>query len=305
MNDQKLRQMFPDCLININGTISPPESAKISIFDRGFLYGDSIYEVTYSEDRCLLFFEDHLDRLFNSARLLDFHLFINRDTILTETLKTLAESDLPRAYVRIIITRGETPIGLDPSLSTENNLIIIVKPQPPWPEKLYQEGLYLTIASVLRNDIKSTNPNAKSGNYLNNVMAINEAKKMGADDAIMVNHEGKITEGTTFNIWMVKDGKVSTPKAESGLLKGITRKKILQICHDNNISCEEGIITPDDILNADEVFITSATKGVMPVSRLNNKVYLHGRINSLMTSKLSSLYNDFVNQYKQQKSYTY
>lgn len=297
--------MFPGCMVNINGTISDAQNAKISIFDRGFLYGDSIYEVTYSEDRCLLFFDEHLQRLFNSARLLDMHLFLDQDAIVTQTLATLKASNIDRAYIRLILTRGETPIGLDPSKSTKNNLVIIVKPQPPYPKSMYEKGLHLKIATVLRNDIKSTNPNAKSGNYLNNVMAMNEAKKMGADDAIMVNQKGEITEGTTFNIWTVKDGKVYTPSAHSGLLKGITRGKVLALCKHNNIAYEEAVITPEQILAADEIFITSSTKGIVPVARLNDSFYQQFSEKSSVTSRLSQLYTNYVTQHKREKKYTY
>lgn len=302
---ENINQLFPDTLVNINGTIYEPQDANVSIFDRGFLYGDSVYEVTYSEDNTVLFLNEHLDRLYHSANLLNMQFFITRDEIITEVLKTLKASRLNRAYIRIIITRGETQITLDPNVSTSNNLVIIVRPQAAYPPELYSEGLDLAIVSVLRNDKKSTDPSAKSGNYLNNVMAMAEAKRLGAMDAIMVNREGNITEGSTFNIWAIKDGIVHTPPIKSGLLKGITRSKILEICKREKLAYLLDEFTPDFILNADEVFITSSTKGIMPVKKINSRIYGDNINDWTLTKKLMTLYQELINTHKKENKYRY
>jgi len=303
MDKMKRFQEFKDkTTINVNGEITPAEDAKISVFDRGFLYGDSIYEVTYSDHGQLIFFNEHLDRLYNSANLLNMTIFLEREEIIKEALKTLKQSKLERAYVRIIITRGETEINLDPSTSFKNNLIIIVKPQPPYPQDNYTKGLKLMISSVLRNDRKSINPNAKSGNYLNNVMAISEAKKLGFDDAIMVNHQDKITEGTTFNIWMVKDGIIKTPPETSGLLKGITRQKVIKICREQNFNLEVSDFSSQMLLEADEVFMTSSTKGIMPIYQVNDKIFNNEKI---ITNKLSALYDELIQEQIRNKEFSY
>jgi branched-chain amino acid aminotransferase len=300
-----IAQLFPDAVVNINGEILDPQNAKISIFDRGFLYGDSIYEVTYSDNNSLLFFDEHLDRLFRSAELLNMQMFISRDEIISEALKTLKASKISKAYIRIVITRGETQITLDPNASFKNNLVIIVKPAPEYPQKLYNKGLHLAVVSVVRNDTKSTDPNAKSGNYLNNVMAIAEAKRIGADDAVMVNRHGDITEGSTFNIWAVKNGTIYTPPVASGLLKGITRSKVLSICKDNHLAHNLETFTPEFLIDADEVFITSSTKGIMPVYRINDRQYGENIDDWPHTQKLMKLYLGLVNEYQQNKKYSY
>ena len=287
---KQLNELYDTAYVNINGEICRPQDAMISIFDRGFLYGDSIYEVTYSEKGCLLFFEEHLDRLFNSAELLNMHIFLSREEIISEALKTLKASKLERAYIRIIITRGETAITLDPNSSFKNNFVIIVKPQPEYPIEMYEKGIKLFIASVQRNDVKAVNPNAKSGNYLNNVMAISEAKDKGYDDAIMVNKNGDITEGTTFNIWMVSKGVIYTPPKESGLLKGITRAKVIELCRKHNLELKVEAFGTNDILNADEIFITSSTKGIMAVSKINDHITGESLKDWPMIQKLSTLY---------------
>lgn len=292
-------------IVNINSQITPAPEAKISVFDRGFLYGDSIYEVTYSEEGALLYFDNHLDRLFNSADLLDMHMHITREQIIEESLKTLEYSQYKRAYIRIIITRGETEITLDPNASFKNNFVIIVKPLAKYPEIMYQEGLNLIISNVLRNHRDSVNPNAKSGNYLNNVMAIKEAKKLSADDAIMINQAGKITEGTTFNIWCVKDGVIYTPPEKSGLLKGITRKKVIELCKKENLEYSIEEFDKNFILSAQEVFITSSTKGVMPVRKINNIDYGNSIEDWPYIQKISSFYFDNLKHEISNSKYKY
>lgn len=301
-SSERFNRFIRSTTVNINGKITPSEQAKISIFDRAFLFGDSVYEVAYSEEGQLLFFDEHLDRLYNSASLLNMNIFISREEIKDQIIKTLKHSNITRAYMRLIITRGETEINLDPNISFKNNFVIIIKPQPEYPEINYTRGLDLVISSVLRNDRKSVNPNAKSGNYLNNVMALSEAKKLGFDDAIMVNSQGLITEGTTFNIWIVKSGVIKTPPETSGLLKGITREKVLEICKSNQFNYEITDLRPEDILEADEVFITSSTKGIMPIYKVNDHTYPTDRP---IIQNLSLHYKEVLKQQKVQAKYKY
>jgi branched-chain amino acid aminotransferase len=303
--EKKYEDFLEKSFANINGEITRAQDAKLSIFDRGFLYGDSIYEVTYSENGCLLFFEEHMDRLYNSAQILDMNIFLSREEITKQAIRTLRHSKINRAYIRIILTRGETEIGLDPNLSFKNNLIIIVKPLPKYPSSMYQNGLRLIISNVQRNDKKSVDPNAKSGNYLNNVLAINEAKARKYDDALMVNAKGHITEGTTFNIWAIKNDILYTPKAESGLLQGITRQALIQICKEQKIDLEICEITTNFILNADEVFITSTTKGIMPISMIEEKSYGSGLQDWNGISSLIKYYNNYISEKLSNSKYKY
>ena len=294
MSSQKLNALYDEAVININGKIVDAKDAKVSIFDRGFLYGDSIYEVTYSKDYSLSFFDEHLDRLEKSAHLIKMKLFTSRAEIKEEALKTLRKSKIKNAYIRIILTRGETELTLDPNSSFKNNLVIIVKSKPKYPERFYNPGVNLAIVSILRNDKLATDPNAKSGNYLNNVMAIDEARKSGADDALMINKDGQITEGTTFNIWMYKSGHWITPPSTSGLLEGITRKKVIQICTAQNIPFKVENFSTEDLLTAEEVFITSSTRSIMPVHRINDTIYGNGISDMENTTIISDHFNKLV-----------
>ena len=214
-----------DSLVFLNGEIKKPEEANISIFDRGFLFGDSIYEVTISINNKLLFFDEHLDRLYNSASLIDLEIEYKRDEIANYAMSLLKEFGCDNAYIRIIITRGIDNISLNPDKNIKQNLVMIAKQAPQYEESLYKKGIYLNLAERKRNDREALDPNAKSGNYLNNILAIKEAKRNNAYDAIMENMQGEVTEGTTFNIWYVKDNHIITPHSKSGLLEGITRRK--------------------------------------------------------------------------------
>ena len=300
---QKLLELYSNSLVCINGKITSAEDAKVSVFDRGFLYGDSIYEVAYSKDGKLIFFEDHLDRLYKSANLLNIQIYESKEDLIKQCLNLLKELKKSQAYLRIIITRGETEITLDPSNSFHNNIILIAKPKPTYNKQLYKEGIRLCIVSIMRNDPRSTNPNAKSGNYLNNVLAINEAKRQNFDDALMLNNQGYITEGSSFNVWMVKDNVLITPPEESGLLKGITREKLFLICKENNIDYKEENIRPDDIICADEAFITSSTRMIMPIGIINNTNIL--KDGNPTTQKLQLLFREYIKQECTKSNFNY
>ncbi len=256
-------------LISINGKIQDKDNATISVLDRGFLYGDSVYEVTYSQNRSLLYFKEHMDRLYNSASLLEMSFSFTRTYIEEQVIKLLKSYNHNRCYIRIIVTRGEGNISLA-SYESNNNLIIIVKEQPENPLTWYTEGVSVYLSSVIRNDRRSVDPNAKSGNYLNNVLAINEAKKHGYYDAIMLNSEGFLTEGTTFNIWFIKGDTIHTPHADCGILKGITRDKVIEIINRSDLNLEQGKFKTEEFLNAEAIFLTSSTKALVPITQVND-----------------------------------
>ena len=280
--------------ININGIIYPPEDAKISVFDRGFLFGDSIYEVTHSQSNHLYFLDEHISRLFESAKIISLKMDKSKNEIISEIIKTIRISNYKNNYIRVIITRGEGPLNLDPTVELKNNMIIIVKEFIPPKRELYINGINLLVPSILRNSSKSTNPEAKTGNYLNNIMAINEAKKIGFDDALMINEAQEITEGSTFNIFFFKKNILYTPHSQSGLLRGITRAKIIEVCHQNNINLIETNIDKNFIKDIDEAIICSSTRGVMPVStiKLDDQVFNYTKRN--FYQKIDFLYKDIL-----------
>ena len=281
-------------IININGEICKPESAKISVFDRGFLFGDSVYEVAKTYQGIPFLLQDHLDRLWKSASRLEMHLTLSQDDVSAEVNKALAELGVEEAYFRIILTRGEGPISLDPGEGVRNNLIIIAQEHLPYPSSWYENGVHVVITNVVRVSKESVDPNVKSGNYLNNVMAFMQAKREKAFDSIMLNHKGYVTQGTTSNVWIVKDNTIKTPPLQAGILEGITRKTLLQLAKsDDSLKIEQVNFTAEELINADECFLTSTMKEVVPVTQVDNSPIGTGTVGPL-TVKLHSLYSDFV-----------
>ncbi|MFZ8932854.1 MAG: branched-chain-amino-acid transaminase [Bacteriovoracaceae bacterium] len=282
-------------IINLNGEIFTNQEAKISVLDRGFLYGDSVYEVIRTYNGIPFLLDDHLKRLWHSASKIGLEIDHSPEQITQEINKTLAELEDDNAYIRVVVTRGEGPITLDPTTSEKNNLVVIVKPLPPNPKEWYSKGVSVIIANVLRVDRQAVDPNIKSGNYLNNIMAVREAKNQGAFDAIMLNNDGFVTEGSTHNIWMVKNNTLYTPPLKAGILEGITRKAVLLLASQNKIPIEQKNITPNELINADEAFLTATTKEIVPITEIDNS-YVKDGTPGQVTRKLMVIYQNYIKQ---------
>lgn len=274
--------------------------AKVSVYDHGFLYGDGVYETMRAYDTIVFRLEEHLGRLERSASLIRMQT-PDRQFIAGAVYETIRANRLSDAYVRVTLSRGKGPIGLDPALCKTPTLVIIAEPFQPYPGKLYQDGVFLVISTIIRNHIRAINPMIKSLNFLNNILAKAEAKDRGAYEAIMLNAEGYITEGTVCNIFFVSDGNVFTPSVAAGILDGITREIVIRLARESGLSVHEGLYSPRDILNATEVFFTNTTAEVMPVSkidfgidaRIDARTYDVGSI----SKKLRELYQTEVASY--------
>jgi branched-chain amino acid aminotransferase len=257
-------------LTNLNGQIS--ETAQISVLDRGFLYGDSVYEVVRTFKGRHFGLKEHLDRLRQSAAYLYMDIPWTDAEIQTEVEKTLAQAHWSDSYVRIVVSRGtESFISLQPSQALQPNLLIVISMIPPEPA-LSETGLHLVIPKRLRNSKQALDPAAKTGNYLNNILALLEAQQMGAEDALLLNDRGEITEATTSNLWIVRDGMVQTPPTEVGILQGITRTFLLQILRQRNIPHQEIVLRPADLGSVQEAFLSSSVRLLMPVRQINDAV---------------------------------
>lgn len=286
-------EYFHSTLVNINGLILKPEHAVISIFDRGFLYGDSVYEVTRSYDGKIFFLDEHLDRLFNSMEILSLKTNWTKTQINQQVLMTFEQLKEPNAYIRIMITRGISKMGLDTDHCSQSALVIIVKKFQSISSEFYTKGYHYIIAKTLRVSPKALNPNAKSGNYLNSILALIEAKHHGAHDAILLNERGEVTEGTTNNIWIVKNKIIYTAPVNLGILKGITRDIVLSLCHELKIIVQEVAFYKEDLFTADEVFMTSSTKEIVPITMIDHRKIQNGIVGDV-TSQLMKEYKKFV-----------
>lgn len=287
-------------LISINGRILPAEDAKISVFDRGFLYGDAVYEVCRSYDRIFFEAEAHLQRLFRSAEAIAMDLKTSPEEYLREIYRVYSHSKNPRVYMRIQVTRGEGHIGLHPNTVVRGpNVVIWIRNLEEIPEEYYSKGLRVVTTDRIRNPKRALDPNVKSGNYLNNVLGYFEAAKKGVNDAIMVNDRGELAEATLSNVFIVRGGKVVDMPDTGDLLHGITRGVVGHLCRSNGIGFEKRAVSVGELEAADEAFLTSTLREVMPITEVNGKRIGSGLPGSV-TTRLGVLFKEYVESYVQQ-----
>ena len=278
--------------IFLNKTIVPESDAVVSVYDRGFLYGDGIYETMRAYNGVVFMLEKHLERLGRSALLT--RLDIPETGFITDAVcRTMEANKLSDAYIRVTVSRGKGPIGLDPELCKEPTFVVITEDFREYPGHLYSDGVKLVIAKTRRNLVSAINPRIKSLNFLNNIFAKMEAKEGGAYEAVMLNAEGLIAEGTVSNIFFVKDNVLCTPALDVGVLDGITREMVISLAKKNAIRVSEGKFYPADLFNASEVFFTNTTSEIMPVSQVELIAYKVGEI----TKSLHMLYKEEVSAY--------
>jgi len=285
-------------IVNLNGKIGSPEETKISVFDRGFLYGDSVYEVTCTQDRVLLFLNEHLLRLRQSANAISLPIPFSDHELRSEIIKTInAFPETEEVMVRFIITRGVGEFGLGTKSVSSPNFIIMARPFRANPQWWYDKGVNFIVSDVVINSPMGQGENAiKSGNYLNNVVAFIQAEQAGASDALLVNQDGNILEGTTNSFWMVKNGIVITPPLSLGILKGITRQKVIALTKEAGIPLEERPFNREYLLSADECFFTSSTKAVVPITEIDGHKIGAGKPGPI-SARLLELYRNFIKNY--------
>jgi len=257
--------------VYIDGEVLPADRACVPIFDRGFLYGDGVYEVLRTYDGHAFALGEHLTRLHRSGELLGIAPFPCRELIEEAIRSTLARAACSDAYVRAIVTRGSGPISLDPGLADEPRLVVLAKELVPPPAAAYENGIEVAIVAVLRHPRDTLDPRAKSGNYLTNIMALRDARARGADEALMLNAAGQLAEGASSNVFVVRDGSVATPPVAAGILEGITRRFVLRLAALLGLRAQEIDLSPADLTSADEAFITSSAREVVPVTRCDGQ----------------------------------
>jgi branched-chain amino acid aminotransferase len=283
-------------IVYLNGEYVPAEEARVSVFDRGFLYGDGIYETLRVYSGRVFKLEEHLARLERSARMILLALPISREAFAEAIETCLKKNDLSSALVRIGVSRGEASSpGLDPALVTSPATIVIApRPFEPYPDAMYETGIKAAIVSVRRNPTESLNPAIKSTNFLNNILAKMEALEAGAEEAIMLNTNGHIAEGTTTNVFWVTRKTLFTPPLEAGILDGVTRSVVLNIAQRLLAYRAFEVLRGRDALDeAEEVFVTSTSYEAMPVTTLDGKPVGNGQAGPLskeILTKFRELY---------------
>ena len=263
--------------VYLNDRFVPQEEAVVSVFDHGFLYGDGVYETLRAYRGRVFKLAEHLARLERSASRIHLHLPASPERLTDLVREALRRNQLSDSYLRITVSRGTGEIGLDPALCKAPTLVIIAKPFQPYPESIYAEGVAVILARTRRNLPEALPPQVKSLNFLNNILAKMEATAAGAHEALMLNHRGDVTEGTTSNVFVVQEGRLRTPSVECGILDGITRELVLQLASELNIPSEEARLSIADLLRAEECFLTNTTQEVLPVTRVDGHVIGDGR----------------------------
>lgn len=263
--------------IFLNDRFVTRDEALVSVFDHGFLYGDGIYETLRAYGGRFFMLEAHLARLQRSARLIGLEIPIPEKDWPGLLDDAMARNGLHDAQLRITVSRGTGEIGLDPGLCPKPTVVVIARPYQPYPARLFAEGVSLITASVRRNLSTALSPQIKSLNFLNNILAKQEATKAGAFDAVMLNAEGRLTECTTSNVFFVQNGALCTPAVACGILDGITREVVLTLAKEQGIKTEESAYTAEALRQAEECFLTNTTMELMPVRDVDQHLVGSGK----------------------------
>ena len=261
----------------LNGELVERDRAVITVFDHGLLYGDGVFEGIRSYNGRVFRLEKHVRRLFDSANGIRLEIPLAPQAVGDAVVGTLQANGMKDAYVRVVVTRGEGTLGLDPNRCPKPNLFIITDKIVLYPQELYENGLEIITASTMRNHPNAVNPRLKSLNYLNNILAKIEAIDAGTLEAVMLNHLGYVAECTGDNIFIVRDGRLFTPPIAAGILEGITRDEILSIARTGSIEVREENLTRQDLYVADECFLTGTAAEVVPVVRIDKRTIGSGK----------------------------
>ncbi|HUF48205.1 MAG TPA: aminotransferase class IV [Vicinamibacterales bacterium] len=279
----------------VNGQISDAASAAIPVFDHGFLYGEGVYETLRTYDQRPAFFERHMQRLRRSAGMMALAVPYDDAGFLARVHETTTALDAPgERYIRILLTRGVGDLTYDPAACPTPSLVIIVKPFAEPPVRSFTEGIAVALVGVRRNHPAALNPRIKSNNLLNNALAMQEALRQGAEEALMLNQAGHVTECSQANFFVVLGDTLVTAPLEAGLLPGITREYVLELAARLGVPAAERDYAPAELASATEAFVTSTTREVMAVTRIDDRIVGDGRPGPI-TNQLLEAYRAGVN----------
>lgn len=277
-----------DQLIYVNGEFVLKEEAVISIYDHGFLYGDGVFEGIRVYEGNVFKLEEHVNRLFESAHSIMLQIPHSKQEMQQIIVDTVIKNNLSSAYIRAVVSRGEGDLGLDPRNCSSPTVIVIAEPLSIYPETLYENGLKLASVVNRRSGPDVLNPQIKSLNYLNNILVKLSSVQAEADEALILNGQGYVTEGSADNIFIVKNGAIKTPPVYLGALEGVTRNVIIEIAKERGYSIDESPFTLHDVYVADEVFLTGTAAEVIPVIRVDERQIDDGKPGPVTKELLAS-----------------
>jgi len=280
--------------IYLNGDWVEEKDAKISVFDHGLLYGDGVFEGTRVYNGRIAFLDEHIDRLYDSAKVIDLDVGITKEEMKKATIDACKTNGITNGYIRHVVTRGVGTLGLNPYLCEKASVIIIAADIQLYPPELYETGLKIVTAGTLRNMPEALNPRVKSLNYLNNIMAKIEAINAGVMECLMLNPQGYVAEASGDNVFVIRGNKLMTPPAWCGGLEGITRNKVMELAAALGLEVSETVMTRYEIWTADEVFLTGTAAEVISVVELDKRSIGDGKPGPT-TRNLFEAYRGFVN----------
>lgn len=260
----------------VDGKYLPKDEASVSIYDHGFLYGDGVYEAIRAYDGLVFKLREHVDRLYESAKSIKIEIPMSREEMGRLVVDVLRKNQLMNSYIRIVVSRGRGKMGVDPRNCSKPTVVVMVEPREP----LFGsnvKGIAAIVSSLRRTPSWSLDPRIKTLNYLNNIMAKIEAIEAGVEEAIMLNEQGHVAETSTENIFVVKNGIVSTPHPSEGVLRGITRDAVIAVIKELRYPFEERALTVHELYNADEILVTGTAAEVVPIVRISGRVVGDGK----------------------------
>jgi branched-chain amino acid aminotransferase len=277
----------------IDGKLVERKNARLSVFDHGTLYGDGVFEGIRVYNGKIFEPKAHISRLFDSAKAISLKIEFTRDQVEKAIIKTFKANGFKNCYIRLVVTRGEGDLGLSPWKCAKSCTFVIANGKEIFDKTQYEVGVTAIVSSVVRNHPKSISPNIKSLNYLNNILARNEADKANAFEAIMLNHDGNVAEGTGDNIFIVKSGRIFTPTVNCSILIGVTRNVILKLCKKMDIPRVERPIKPQELYKADECFLTGSAAEIIPVRKIDHQIIGNGKPGEI-TRRLINAFHEYV-----------
>ncbi|MCL4100093.1 Branched-chain-amino-acid aminotransferase [Bacillus altitudinis] len=287
MEDQKEQWIF------LNDELVKKEDAKISVYDHGFLYGDGVFEGIRVYNGNIFRMKEHLDRLYDSARSIMLNIPYSLEELTEKMIHTVERNGLKDAYIRLVVSRGAGDLGLDPNNCGRANTVIIVEPLAIFPKHLYETGIDIVTVPTRRNRPDVLSPKVKSLNYLNNILVRIEAHMAGVSEALMLNDQGYVAEGSADNVFIYKKGKLYTPPGYIGALEGITRNAIMEIAEDLGYEVKEEPFTRHDVYTAEEVFLTGTAAEVIAVVKVDGRIIGEGKL-GFHTNKLLEQFRERV-----------
>lgn len=279
--------------IYIDGNFYDQSEAKVSVFDHGLLYGDGVFEgIRFYHDRVFRL-EEHIDRLWDSAKAIALEIPMSRSEVIAAALETIRQNDLHDGYIRLLITRGVGSLGLSPDSCRRPSVIIIAATITLYPEELYRKGLTMVTCATRRISPAALSPRIKSMNYLNNILAKVEAQEAGAAEGLMLNEQGYVAECTGDNLFIVKGDQIWTPPLNAGLLKGVTRDVVFELAEKAQLRIQERELTRYDVYTADECFLTGTAAEVIPAVQLDRRLIGNGQPGPV-TLRLIALFRELT-----------